>query len=374
MTKQLVDEFRSRLTISATHRRQMSRVLAIALLICLLFTQGSQSIFANQTLDENSSQALPVSKLGIHILAPTELSKVSDLFRVSQNQDAWHFVTVPLTLDDLHKEKDWNKFFQQAQVQKIIPIVRLTSRFEDEVWIQPTRKDIVDQINFLSKMPWSSDRRYIIVGNEVNHAAEWGGELDPVTYTNYLTFASQWARSVDSDFFILPAALDLDAPNSSKTREAIGYLRDMLIYKPDLLDFIDGWNSHSYPNPAFSAPPTAIGKNSLRGYQTELALMAEYSDRQLPVFITETGWRQTIRNQRLLANYYDYAVKNVWSDPRVVAVTPFVLQGAPGQFAAFSFLDAQQKPTAQFVAYQAALQKISEASQLSELIISNKVF
>lgn len=223
-------------------------------------------------------------------------------------------------------------------------------------------------------MPWSSDRRYIIVGNEVNHAAEWGGELDPVTYTNYLTFASQWARSVDSDFFILPAALDLDAPNSSKTREAIGYLRDMLIYKPDLLDFIDGWNSHSYPNPAFSAPPTAIGKNSLRGYQTELALMAEYSDRQLPVFITETGWRQTIRNQRLLANYYDYAVKNVWSDPRVVAVTPFVLQGAPGQFAAFSFLDAQQKPTAQFVAYQAALQKISEASQLSELIISNKVF
>ena len=373
MFYQALTKFQPGLVLSTNYNRLVTLMMAIAVSICLIFTQGSQSILANQSTDENTSQTLPVSKLGIHILAPAELSKATDLFRVSKNQDTWHFVTVPLTLDDLHKEKDWVKYFQQAQDQKIIPIVRLATRFENEVWIKPSRKDVVDQIAFLSKMPWAGDRRYLIVGNEVNHAPEWGGEIDPAGYTDHLAFASQWARAIDPKFFILPAALDLDAPNSPTTREAIGYLRKMIEHDPALFTYLNGWNSHSYPNPAFSAPPTATGKNSLRGYQTELAVIAEHTDQNLPVFITETGWRQSVRNQRLLVSYYDYAARQIWSDPRVVAVTPFVLQGAPGHFAAFSFLDAQQKPTAQYTAYQAVLKKLMEGSKLRGLIL-NKVF
>jgi len=349
-------------------------LVGIGLWSIVLMNFSHQLAQAQESSSENSRNNLPINKLGIHILSTGELEIANDLFSVTDNNDTWHYVTVPLTINDLQKEHEWLEFFQQAQEQKIIPIVRLASRFENQVWIKPTRKDVVEQITFLSKMPWAGDRRYLIIGNEVNHAPEWGGELDPAGYTNYLVFASQWARAVDPKFFILPAALDLDAPNSSTTREAIGYLRNMVEHDPDLFSYLDGWNSHSYPNPAFSAPPTATGKNSLRGYQTELAVIAEHTDKNLPVFITETGWRQTAQNQRKLLGYYDYALKHVWNDPRIMAVTPFVLQGAPGQFAAFSFLDAGQKPTAQYVAFQTALKKVLTTVSLSGVMVADPHF
>ena len=45
------------------------------------------------------------------------------------------------------------------------------------------------------------------------------------------------------------------------------------------------------------------------------------------------------------------------SDPRIRAVTPFVLRGSPGAFTLFSFLDAGGKPTRQFDAFQKAMEK-----------------
>lgn len=77
-------------------------------------------------------------------------------------------------------------------------------------------------------------------------------------------------------------------------------------------------------------------------------------DKTLPVYITETGWRATKTNSNKLTQYYQYANKYIWSDPRVVAVTPFVLQGAPGPFAEFSFINDGQ-PTAQYQALQSAI-------------------
>jgi hypothetical protein len=50
---------------------------------------------------------------------------------------------------------------------------------------------------------------------------------------------------------------------------------------------------------------------------------------------------------------------HVWSDPRVVAVTPFVLRGDPGPFAEFGFLDKNNQPTRQYRALQQALNRVA---------------
>ena len=58
------------------------------------------------------------------------------------------------------------------------------------------------------------------------------------------------------------------------------------------------------------APPTITGKNSLRGFEYELAFLKKYTDREFPVYITETGWVDS-KTQRWLPQYYQYAVDHI---------------------------------------------------------------
>lgn len=301
--------------------------------------------------------------LGIHILNPGELEAASKLLE-AENSDQWRYVTIPLSLNDLEKQAEWQSFLNQAERLKIHPIVRLTTKFENGAWQVPTRKNVVDLIHFLSQLDWSSNDRLIIAFNEVNHAPEWGGRINPAEYVEMLRFTSDWARTEQKNYKILPAAMDLAAPNGSATKEAFQYLREMFAADPSWTDTIDYWNSHSYPNPAFSASARATGKTSIRGYQNELDFLKENNSRDFQVFITETGWVESRQTRSKLADNYAYAVERVWAaDDRVIAVTPFVLQGAPGPFANFSFLDSQGKPTLQYQAYRKALERIKGKSQ-----------
>ncbi|MEK7597823.1 MAG: hypothetical protein AAB441_04230, partial [Patescibacteria group bacterium] len=97
------------------------------------------------------------------------------------------------------------------------------------------------------------------------------------------------------------------------------------------LDNVDGWSSHSYPNPGFSGNPYATGRGTVRTYEWELALLKELGVmKELPVFITETGWKRGSENA--VAENFQTAFDQIWGpDSRVVAVTPFVFdyQGPP---------------------------------------------
>jgi hypothetical protein len=302
-----------------------------------------------------SVRAVEGSVLGIHILHPSEGESASELLHADQSNNDWHYVTIPLSLDDLHKKDEWDKFCQFAKQQKLIPIVRLVTTFSNGAWQVPTHKNIVDEITFLSALDWPTDQRYIIAFNEVNHAQEWGGRVDPAGYADVLKFTSNWALSEEKTYRVLPAAMDLAAPNSGSTQEAFAYLDQMRANDQHIFDYITEWNSHSYPNPGFSAAPTASGKNSLSGFKTELAYLKEKTGKELRTFITETGWVDNAATGRSLNSYYQYAVQQVWSDPRVIAVTPFVLQGDPGPFSGFSFLNRNGQPTQQYAAYQRAI-------------------
>lgn len=303
--------------------------------------------------------------VGIHILRPEELKQAKELVAVEQNNDTWHYVTVPFTYEDMNQPEKWQTFFDEAKELKIIPLVRLATKFENGSWIVPNKKQIVDQISFLSALDWPTEKKHIIVFNEVNHAKEWGGKIDPASYARVLEFTSRWAYTENKNFVILPAAMDLAAPNGSQTLEAFNYLKQMQKEIPDIFAYADVWNSHSYPNPAFSAAPTGTAKNSMRGFKHELAFLKEQTGMDFKVMITETGWEDNAKTNRWLYSYYQYAVEHIWSDPQVVAVTPFILQGSPGPFSGFSFLDESGKPTKQYVALQEALIKEDETAVAS---------
>lgn len=305
----------------------------------------------------SAAQVSAAEVLGVHILSTGELDAASRLVKTEERKDQWDYVTIPFTFADIPRRVEWQRFFYQARELKFQPIVRLATRFEDDAWIVPTRKDIVQMAAALSSLDWPiPEERIVVVFNEPNHENEWGGSLDPEAYAGILQFTVDWLHTEQKNYVVLPAGLDLAAPNGRDTMEAFTYLGRMFRAYPEVLETLDGWTSHSYPNPAFSASPTATGKTSLRGYQHELEFLKRYTNKDFPVYITETGWVENRSTARWLPQYYQYAVDHVWSDPRVRAVTPFVLQGAPGAFAQFSFFDAEGKPTQQFDAYQKALE------------------
>lgn len=303
------------------------------------------------------AQAANVSKMGIHILHPEEITDAKQLVRMHEEDRNWHYVTVPYTIEDIEKTSQWQKFFNEAKKNRIIPLVRLASSMDGQGWTIPNRKNTVDQISALSQFEWPTQQKHIIIYNEVNHAKEWGGVIDPIDYARVFRFASSWAHAVDSSFVVMPAAMDLAAPNGSETMEAFNYLTKMYDFDPEIFAYADAWNSHSYPNPGFAASPQRKAKNGMNGFEYELQFLAGKTEKDLQVYITETGWEENAALRRWLPAYYVYALEHIWSHDRVAAVTPFILKGSPGPFTGFSFLDTADNPTTQYRAFRSAMEK-----------------
>lgn len=301
------------------------------------------------------TKSVTAAALGIHVLHPSEIADSLPLLQPMPTPSTWTYVTLPLSLADLDKKDQWQAAFSLAKKQQIIPLVRLTTRFDSQnnAWQIPTRFDIIQLFTFLNQLDWPQEKRHVIIFNEPNHRSEWGGQIDPQAYGEILRFSVNWAHTEkDANYLVLPAAMDLAAPNGKTTMEAFTFLNQMLAADKEVFSQLDYWNSHSYPNPNFSAPANKQGQNSLRGFIHELDWLEKKAQLQLKVFISETGWEENAATRRHLHNYYHYANEHIWSDERVIAVTPFVLKGDPGPFAKFSFLNKDNQITRQFSAYQ----------------------
>ncbi len=312
-------------------------------------------------------QVLAGQVLGVHVLHPAEINEAVPLLRNENNQDDWAYITIPLSLNDLEKKDEWQQAFNNCYENKLIPIVRFVSRFDAEsgAWAVPTRAEILSYFDFLNGLAWPSEEKLIIVFNEVNHAAEWGGEINPGIYADVLRFTADWAHTEGANYKVLAAAMDLAAPNGDKTMEAFNYMGKMLESEPEIFNKIDYWNSHSYPNPAFSSAPTATGQNTLTGYIHELEWLKEKTGLEPRVFITETGWQENSSTKYKLMDYYDYAAKNIWDDERIVAVTPFVLKGDPGPFEKFTLIDKDGEASMQYEALKEAIDYMSESGEIA---------
>jgi uncharacterized membrane protein (UPF0127 family) len=327
-------------------------ISALFVVYCLLFVATPVKAIVEPL-------GVPNNRVGVHILDPNEIGEAAKLVNTSGGD--WGYVTIPMRSNDRDFEK-WQKFFNSAKTLHLIPIIRLATYPVENVWETPTVYDLVDFANFLSEMPWSTKNRYVILFNEPNHANEWGGQVDPYDYARLLVDAKQIFKSRSQDFFLLSAGLDMSVPNSSTSREALLFYQQMTAFQPDWYDSIDGLSVHAYPNPGFSASAFSTNRYGITSFRYEKTALAKYGYSGKPIFITETG---TI----LQNDFYKSAFTQVWTDPDIVAITPFVLFAGSPDFASFSLLNAGHLPKKTYNDIY-SLTKISGSPLLSDMVFS----
>ena len=293
----------------------------ILLTLFALFVLPLSNIFA----------ATPNNKFGMSLAQPNtdQFSHVKEL--VNFNGGDWGYVTLIIEEKDRNKEK-WQGTFDQLRKLHLIPIIRIATSAEGENWRRPEIQDTQEWADFLDSLNWVTKNRYITLFNEPNHGSEWGGEVDVKSFAKVSLEFAKKLKEKNRDFFVMLAGFDASAPSwmPGLEDEEI-FLEKMLFETPNIFDYIDGWSSHSYPNPGFSGSPYAGGKGSIRTYEWELGLLNSLGiNKELPVFITETGWKRGDENT--VAENFQVAFNQIWlPDNRVVAVTPFVFdyQGEP---------------------------------------------
>jgi len=285
--------------------------------------------------------SVPNNKIGIHLLFPEELNQASKIIN-RHGEAAWGYVTIPIQANDRNRQK-WQTFLDECAKQKVIPIVRIATVPEGSNWIKPNDYDLIDFANFLNDLIWPIQNRYLIFFNEVNHSNEYGGTLSPENYADILDNAINIFKTRSEDFFILPAGLDNAATDRRNSIDWKIYLARMFRQQPNIFNRLDGWTSHAYANPDFAARPNLSGSNKIDSFKYDLQYLKNYTQKKLPVFITETGWSNKYLSDHQIALYYQYAFSQVWSDPSIVAITPFLLNAQDGPFQKFSFLDNNQK-------------------------------
>ncbi len=281
------------------------------------------------------------NKFGISLLQPTseDIMNAADL--VNTNGD-WGYVMLVIQENDRDVRK-WQDIFNELRVSHLIPIVRLATSPQGEVWRKPEGKDAKEWVEFLNKLNWVVKKRYVVLFNEPNHASEWGGAVDPEGFANITTVFAKALKQSNKDYLVMLAGLDSAAPqypdqfwDSGEFMRAM--CKDRGLCKV-LFENVDAWASHSYPNPGFSGSVWDSGKKSIRGYQYELDLLKELGiEKSFPVFITETGWQQKSLTEDTIGENMRIAFQSIWGqDPRVQAVTPFVFKYLSEPFVGFSW-------------------------------------
>ncbi|MBI4057791.1 hypothetical protein HY405_00520 [Candidatus Microgenomates bacterium] len=312
------------------------KTLIVFLLIFFSSVQPVSAIYDPTSVSNN--------KFGIHIADTADLEDAARL--VNSSGGDWGYVTFVVTETDRDKDR-WQKVFNRARRLHLTPIVRVATRPQDSMWEKPNLGQIDGWVDFLNSLNWVIKNRYVVIANEPNHAKEWGGEVSPEEYALYLKTFSQKLKRVSEDFFVLPAGLDASAPNSKETMDEFKFIRAMLTAQPDIFEHIDGWVSHSYPNPNFSGSEHDRGRGSITTYEWELNLLKTLGVvRSLPVFITETGWAHSMNDKTSeftktedIGQKFKVAFEKVWSSPKIVAVTPFILNYQEPPFDIFSWKD-----------------------------------
>jgi len=315
--------------------------------------------------------ANPNNKYGIHLAQPhlEDLDSAAKL--VNSTGGDWGYITLIIQENDRNREK-WQRIFNRLRELHLIPIIRLATQSEGENWRRPEEKDADDWVKFLDSLNWVVKNRYIVLFNEPNHGLEWGGEVDEKSYAEVAFTFAKALKEKDQDFFVMLAGFDASAPSwpSGMEDEEI-FLRKIFNFSFLIFNYIDGWVSHSYPNPNFSGSPWASGRGTVRTYDWELALLGRLGvNKELPVFITETGWKRG--SEEGVAENFRSVYENVWQpDDRVMVVTPFVFDYQSDPFLEFSWKKYQSNDFyQQYYTVQSLLKTKGEPEQIEKGSIS----
>lgn len=293
------------------------------------------------------------NKFGLYIYRVDDFArKAAEM--VNSNGGDWGYVLVPYNVTEYDANK-WNSFFAVLNENHLIPIIQLWDVSKDP---QDMIRDTKRSAQFLNSLNWPIKHRYVSVYNEVNDERFWKSGINPKEYAWLLNETIDTYKQENPNFFMLNGAFNASALTG------LGYLSmDTFIYEmnkevPGIFNKLDGWASHPYPHVnGYLGTPEDTGRNSIRAYEWELELLEKtYGVKNLPVFITETGWPHAegkvlninYEKEETVAKYMERAFKNVWLlDDRVVAVTPFTIKYDP-PFDHFSWIKSNGDTYAMF--------------------------
>ena len=340
------------------------------------------------------------NRLGVHLLLtdgrhdwPIEIW-ARHLQYARQAVGEWGYVVQLVRLDDLDVTR-WQHFMDLCAELHLTPMLRLaTTHNPAGGWTAPPRDSdgsyqaVAGRYSeFVAALNWPTEAHYVIVGNEPNHGAEWGGRPEPAAYARFLIDVADALHAVDPQIQILNAGFDPYTPHTGDYPFNDGqfymdqetFMDEMVEAYPDVFTRLDGWASHAYPmgpfsegpwqqsygvdwlndarNPHHVEPPPDLHNRGINGYEWELYKLATYNISALPVFITESGWRHAesieptaqdngrpLPEATLVAAYIDLALHGnggryphlpeigwtPWlSDPRVKAIVFFAFNGQP---------------------------------------------
>ena len=310
----------------------------------------SDAVYNTDLGDISDSSGHQNNKFGLYIYAENDyVETAGDL--VNSNRGDWGYVLIPINVKDYDGGK-WKKVFRQLNAKHLIPILQLWDLSENDETDQ-----LKESAQFLNEMDWPIKNRYISVFNETNDSRFWREKADPAQYAEILDKAIGIFKAANKDFFMLNGAFNASARGGSEFFDEEYFLIKMDEAQPSIFAKLDGWASHSYPQPEFSGNPYNTGRDSIKAYEWELNILKNrFGVENLPVFITETGWAhaegkdydRTYLPEEITSNYIVRAFKDVWlKDPRVVAVTPFTVRYEP-PFDHFSWIKADDSYYLQF--------------------------
>lgn len=290
--------------------------------------------------------SVPNNKFGIHIIQATPDESSPSALLVNSSGGDWGYITFIIESKDRNHDK-WQEFFNDLRRRHLIPIVRLATQPEGSSWKRPYDGEEQAWADFLDSLNWPIKNRYVVVYNEPNQAHEWGGQVDPKTYTQALDKTITALKNKNADFFVMNAGFDASSPYQPPNyMDEITFMQQMNTEVPGIFNKLDGWVSHSYPNPGFVGSPTAAGRGTVGTWSWELQQLRTFGvTKNLPVFITETGWKHaegislnpSFPSADTIADYYKTAFESSWNSGQIMAVTPFLLSYQEPPFDHFSF-------------------------------------
>ncbi len=307
------------------------------------------------------------NKFGLYIYAENKefLDLADDL--VNSNGGDWGYVLVPYNIQDQDYPK-WRELFAELKNKHLIPVIQLHDVNPDDYETQT-----LEAAEFLNTFVWPVKQRFISVYNEPNDSKFWHGYVDPEEYVEILSYTIDAFKKVHEDFYMLNGALNISASDGGGYMDALEFMRKMDAAEPGVFSKLDGWASHSYPQPNFSGDPYTKGRWGIRAYEVELAFLETELNvsKELPVFITETGWAHAegdVYNASFLpvqtvGENFATAYEDIWlKDDRVVAVMPFTIRYNP-PYDHFSWVNSDNVPYAHFEVVK-GLEKVSGKPQI----------
>ncbi|KKS17061.1 MAG: hypothetical protein UU72_C0008G0043 [candidate division WWE3 bacterium GW2011_GWB1_41_6] len=279
-------------------------------------------------------QKVKNNKVGLYIYA--EKKSFFELAQklVNSNGGDWGYVLVPYNVRDRDVDK-WKEVFRMTNDKHLVPIIQL-----HEVNPDNYEKETNEAAQFLNQFMWPIRNRYISIYNEPNDSRFWGGKVDPKEYAVIMRYTIAAFKKENLDFFMINGALNTSASTNEVSTDAEIFMKKMNEKVPGIFNQLDGWASHSYPQPNFSGKPDGKGRLSIRAYESELDFLKKEMGvkKELPVFITETGWahaegesyNSSYLTAEFVGKYFKQAYEKVWmKDDRVWAVTPFTIWYEP---------------------------------------------